>query len=56
MTVPAPIRRSLVLVAVLGAAALAPVAALRAVDAHRRPRAVRTAEETAQDQIVLSGP
>ena len=55
MTVPALIRRSLMLVAVLGAAALAPVAALAQSTSPSPAGGPHTAEETAQDQIVLSG-
>ncbi len=55
MTVPAPIRRSLVLVAVLAAVVLVPAAALAQSTSPSPASGLRTAGETAQDQIVLSG-
>ena len=55
MTVPAPIRRSLVLVAVLAPVVLVPAAALAQSTSPTPASGLRTAGETAQDQIVLSG-
>src|SRR4249919_3541365 len=55
VTVPVSIRRALALFAVLGGVLLAPAAAL-AQSATPSPAAgLRTPEETAQDQIILSG-
>ncbi len=55
MTVPAPIRRSLVLVAVLAPVVFVPAAALAQSTSPTPASGLRTAGETAQDQIVLSG-
>lgn len=55
MTVPTQLRRVLVLIAVLAAAVVVPAAALAQSTAPSPADGLRTAEETAQDQIVLSG-
>lgn len=55
MTVPASIRRPFALLAVLGFVVLAPAAALAQSASPSPATGLRTAEETAQDQIILSG-